>query len=596
VTAAAPDGAVREELVEPLRRALAWLLSLRDAQGRIVCPEHKIEHTGKSAGAAVLAARLARHDPARRAQHVAAAIEQGRRLVANLKREGASECHTFWPGRHDPYNNSNAIIDGGACSDALAELVLELGGELSSDDRAAFTHASVLHARTYLRYAVLDKGVPAQRAWGLSGLAAAWKLERDETLETAAIQAIGALEAVQHPDGSFPYHPLEWGAGHVGASDVSAFYHSRIPGFTMFALEQLGRTPSDPLFARPIASALDFLEALQGPDGIKCGLVEAKPWYWGAPYEVASHPFDIYALARGAVHFDRERYARAALRAYRAWITHLAPNGMPRSHRDTPHTRASYQCPVFWACHAEWIARVLPDLERTAAREPTQARGAGSGIDLGVRFFPNASLARIEDDRVVAWIRGARPGFNVHHGSPHGAGLLRVVRKSDCADLVERERLAARQEAEWSGASGGFSATRGWNSSRDELRFSLWLARNSARGDHWAAALAAPFDVLEHGCVQFGAPAVSSAFDIAPEIAVLDDGVRVLCELAHRGGERAGGTRIEREFRVDGEGLTVAERVLERGTVRDLDYTVPKAARDVAGNSPNSRAIRYRLA
>ncbi len=40
---------VREEILEPLRRVLRWLASLRDAQGRIFCPEHKVEHTGKSA-------------------------------------------------------------------------------------------------------------------------------------------------------------------------------------------------------------------------------------------------------------------------------------------------------------------------------------------------------------------------------------------------------------------------------------------------------------------------------------------------------------------------------------------------------------------
>jgi hypothetical protein len=173
---------------------------------------------------------------------------------------------------------------------------------------------------------------------------------------------------------------------------------------------------------------------------------------------------------------------------------------------------------------------------------------------------------------------------------------VRVVRKSDGIDLVARRRLAAKQEGEWSGASGNFSPTRGWINSRDELRFSLWLARNLARGDHWGEALAAPFDVAQRGYMDFASPAVSSAFDIAPQIEVLDDGVRVRCELAHRGGERAGGARIEREFRVDGEGLTLTERVLERGAVHELDYLVPKAARDVAGKPPDSQAIRYRLA
>lgn len=584
--------AVREEFVEPLRRTLEWLLSLRDAQNRIVCPEHKLEHTGKSAGAAVLALHLAQHDPARRERYVSAAIEQGRRLASNLRREGDSACFTFWPGRHDPFNSSNAIIDGGACSDALAELADELGGELSDVDRGAFADASVLHASTYLRYAVLDKGIPAQRAWGLSGLAAAWALRRGDELERAALQAIGALEGLQNTDGSFPYHPLEMGAEHAGASDVSAFYHSRIPGFTLFALERLGRNPCDPLYAGPLVRALDFTEALHGPDGLKCGLVEAKPWYWGANYEVASHAFDVYALAHGARVFGRERWARAALRAYRTWIEHTQPSGEPRSHREGPATHKSYQCPVFWACHAEWIARALPDLEHFAARLSEPERGPGRSIDLQVRWFPDASLARLEDERVVAWVRGSRPGFNVHHGSPHGAGLVRAVRKGDRSELVVRERWSANQEAEWSGRAGSFELARGWRHGRHALRFSLWLARNHWRGGRFADALGAPFDVARRGIGAFASSEVSSAFDIGPEIELLPDGIRLQAELAHRGGERAGGTRVERTFRIEGDGLAVTERVLARGDVRELDYRVPATATSVVRERDE---IRYRL-
>ena len=69
-----------------LARSLDWLLSLRDEQGRILCPEHRVEHTGKSAGAIVTALVLARRDPDRRRELVEVALQQGRRLVANLVR------------------------------------------------------------------------------------------------------------------------------------------------------------------------------------------------------------------------------------------------------------------------------------------------------------------------------------------------------------------------------------------------------------------------------------------------------------------------------------------------------------------------------
>ncbi|MCC7013658.1 MAG: hypothetical protein IT454_13945 [Planctomycetes bacterium] len=582
-----------EHLVEPLRRTLAWLMSLRDAQGRIWCPEHGLEHTGKSAGAAVLAARLARHDaPERRAAHVGAAIEQGRRLVANLRREGTSECHTFWPGRHDPFNSSNAVIDGGACSDALAELALELGSELSADDARAFRDASVLHARTYLRYAALDKGIPAQRAWGLSGLAAAWRVCGDEVLENAALQAVGALEGIQHPDGSFPYHPLEWGAEHAGASDVSSFYHSRIPGFTIFALEQLGRDPSRAPFAQGIGKAVDFLEALQAPDGTKCGLVEAKPWYWGAEYEVASHVFDVYTFARAWKHFGEPRFGRAALRAFRAWCEHLSAAGVPRSHLPGPERKKSYQCPVFWACHAEWIARVLPDLAELEQRFPDTQTNAVDGIDLSVRWYPDAQLARLEDGAVLAWVRGARPAYNVHHGSPHGAGLIRAVSKRDRRELVRRQRLAADQEGEWSARAGTFALGRGLEHGAQAMRFSLWLMRNHARGRRFSAALGAPFDVLRRGVLEFASSAVSSSFDASPLVEVDATGVSLRSRLCWRGGLAVPHSALERRFELDGRGLLVHENVIAPGAVRALHYGWPERASERV----NGDGLTYRLA
>jgi hypothetical protein len=582
---------VREELREPLRRTLGWLLSLRDERGRIVCPEHKLEHTGKSAGVAVLALELSRHEDRERLR--AAALEQGRRLVANLVREGDSPCHTFRPGRHDPFNGSNAVIDGGAASDALAALVQGLADVLPAAERESFAAASLLHARTYLRYAVLDKGIPAQRAWGLTGLAAAHALEADPELERAALEAVGVLEGIQHADGSYPYHPLEWGAEHAGASDVSAFYQSRVSGFLMFALERLGRDPASALFAGPIRRGLDFLAALQGVDGIKVGLVEAKPWYWGATYEVASHPFDVYALARGGRLFGSPRLSTAALRAFRAWVDHLGADGRPASHRAGPGRGRSYQCPLFWAAHAEWIARALPDLEAALRAGHPRPEPRGGGIDLSVAWFPQAQVGRIEDGRVTAWVRGARPAYNVHHGSPHGAGLLRVQRRADGAELLERCRLGGAQEAEWSARAGLPSPARGWAGGGSEMRFALWLARVHWRAGRRGAALAAPLKVARRGVGAFASPRVSSAFALAPAVRVEGDGLELESELAWRGGASVPGSRLARRFQVDGDGLVVEERLLAAGAARGIGYGVPAAAREVVRAADR---VSYRLA
>ena len=67
--------------VEPVRRVFDWLSGLRGADGRILCPEHKVEHTGKNAGLIVMACELARYYPSERAEFIAIARQQALRLV-----------------------------------------------------------------------------------------------------------------------------------------------------------------------------------------------------------------------------------------------------------------------------------------------------------------------------------------------------------------------------------------------------------------------------------------------------------------------------------------------------------------------------------
>lgn len=589
--------AASEELVEPLRRTFRWLAGLRGPDrdgGRIVCPWHRVEHTGSNAGLVVLACELLEHDPARDGEALLReARAEARRLVANLAREGTSECFTFRPGRHDPFNCSNGIIDGGAAADALSTLVLAQGPALDAVERDAARNAALLHARTYLRYAVLDKGIPAQRAWGLTGLAGAWALEHDETLERAALEGIAKLADVQHADGSYPYHPIEWGAAHAGSSDVSSFYQSRTSAFVFHALERMDRDVATPAFAPALERGVAFLHALQAPDGTKCGLVEAKPWYWGAPTEVASHPFDVFAFAAAARHLRREKHLRAALAAFRAWAELLGPDGRPRDHRDAPGTRASYQCPVFWAGHAAWIARALPELEAARALPPVPSGPrASASIDVASTWFPNASLGRLEDGRVVAWVRGARPASNVNHGSPRGAGLVRVFDKLEGRDVLLRERYQPAGEGEWTAIAGSGSLARGWRSGSSELRFSVWTARVEARARRWGSAMREPFRALREGVLDYASARAASSFAMAPDVESRDFELVLRSPLAWRDGTPVEGTSIERRYGVDGSGLEVEERVLARGSARGWSYAVPSRAREIVRSED---AIAYRL-
>ena len=572
-------------IVEPLRRVLGWLLGLRNSEGAILCPAHGIEHTGKSAGVIVIAAGLARHDPqADRAALRDIAVQQGERLVARLEREGDSTCFTFRPGRHDPYNCSNNVIDGGACADALAELSLTFGEELSAEQRERFQHACVLHAQTYLRYAILDKAIPAQRAWAMTGAAGAWRLAGHEVLELAVMEGVGILEGLQYPDGSYAYHPLEGHPGHPGASDVSAFYQSRVTAFLLFSLERMGRDPRSELFRGPILRGLEFLEALHGPDGIKVGAMEAKPWYWGADREVASHPFDVFALARGWSLFGREDLGRAALGAFQAWAERLDAQGAPRSHLPEEGWGSSYQCPVFWAGHASWIARSLVELGRLEQLE-APARGEGAGLELSQRHHPDAGLVRLEDDAVVAWVRGARPPFNVHHGSPRGAGLVRVHSKQSGAELLRGGPSLARLEGEWSASAGLPSLSRGIASGGKDVRFSLWLARNAWRTGRRASALTLPARTALRGVLLPSLPVASSAWFLQPEVRLHGDGAELLSGLAHANGEPVPGARLRRAYRLTGGGLEVEEELLEYGAARRPRFRPPAMAEEVVRRS-----------
>ncbi len=582
---------VSPALAEPVRRALGWLLSLRDGQGRILCPDHGLAHSGKNAGVIVMACELARSGAeGDRDALLEVAREQAEHLVVNLKREVGSTCFTFRPGRHDPYNCSNSVIDGGACSDALAELVLTFGDRLEPAERERFQHASILHAQTYLRYAILDKGIPAQRAWAMSGVAPAWQLARHDVLELVVREGARILAEVQHPDGSYPYHPLDRGAGHPGASDVSAFYQSRVTAFQLFALERIGHDPTAAPHRAALLGGLEFLAALQGPDGIKCGLVEAKPWYWGAAHEVASHPFDVFALARGWRLFGTPELALAARRAWRAWVDHLGPDGKPTSHHPGPGRRRSYQCPVFWAGHASWMARALEDLQASQEVEPDHdAQGATS---TRVRAFPQASLVRLEDASLCAWIRGARPGANAHHGSPRGAGLLALVSKESGEDLLGRRRPRRSLEGEWVGRSGLPSPARGWRAGGEELRFSLWLARNAWRGRRRLEALCAPPRVLAEAVLAPTSGRVASSFGLEANLVPGEDGVGLRSSLAYRDGTPVPGSVLERRYRLDGDGLSVEEHLEADGGARGVTYRLPAGARQV---QREKGSIHYRI-
>ncbi|MDF1836557.1 MAG: hypothetical protein P1V35_01695 [Planctomycetota bacterium] len=573
---------------EPVQRVLHWMMRQVSGVGVLTCPEHGIEHTGKNAGAIVMASELARLGLGDGEALFEFARQQGLRMAGRLEREGDSTCWTFRPGRHDPFNCSNSVIDGGACSDALGTLLEQFGDRFSAAEREILQRACVLHAQTYLRYAAFDKGIPAQRAWALTGVASAFRRSGHEVLRFATVEGTRAIFDCMHADGSFAYHPLQQKPGHEGASDVSAFYQSRPTAFLLYALEAVGEDPAGADWRGPLLKQLRFLAALYGPEGRKVGAIEAKPWYHGAEYEVASHPFDVFALARGARLFQDANLARCALASFRMWTQHLGKDGCPQSHLPGSGRFRSYQCATFWAGHTQWMARSIEDLA-WIDRQDWPEVGA---TEPGVTWFEEAQLARLEDERVVAWVRGSSPRNNLDHGSRVGAGLLRVVDRVTGKEWLQRDVRALHLEGEWMAKLGPFSLGRAWRINREELRFSVWKARNAKRTRGMLAAFLEPVHAVRHGWLGFAKGWASSAF--ASDAQVRVEGSRVVVEshLALRGGEPVPGPSLRREYEVNGEGLLVLETMVEGTLDGNRDYRVPGQAQGV---KRNAKSVSFRL-
>jgi hypothetical protein len=168
---------------------------------------------------------------------------------------------------------------------------------------------------------------------------------------------------------------------------------------------------------------------------------------------------------------------------------------------------------------------------------------------------------------------------------------LRVHSKAGGEELLARER-ADDLEGEWHGRRGLPSPARGWRSGGRELRFSLWLARNAWRGRRWTEALLWPPRALDRAVLAPATARLASAWDPAPALAVLPDGVELEARLAWRDGTPLADSALLRTYRVDGGGLVVDERVHAAGGARGLRYDLPARAREV---ERTAERVRYRL-
>lgn len=560
-----------------LRGLARWMERQAGPDGALRCRRHRVEHTGKNVYSALLHLELWRYT--REPECLEVARQVVLRTVSMLGEDPGSHVPVFLPGRVDPANASTNAIDGGACADTLATVLDECPQMLEGDEVQRVREALQTHVEGYLRHAARERPITAQRLWAGTGVArAARLLDRDDWRADALAGCRLALEELS-PDGVAPYIPEHTDhCTHEGLADTSTFYHSRTPAFILYVHDVLGE-PLDDFARERLCASLDALLAMRDGNGRKVLHNEAKAWYWEGGYEVASHPFDAYALHTGARLLERPDYALAAGGVMEEWIAHLSPlDGAVESHHGPG---VDFQCQVFWTGHAAWAARVLADVPvRSARGEPRDIDLAASG------------LLHVERPRYTAVLRGARRRNSNLFGCDAGGGTLQSLvvhgpHGGQGEELAARPRFEAQRPGSFlvraAGSPGRLARWRALLSSqRSDLRFRLFVASVEWGAGRWLGALLYPF---RHGLRRTLADAspwfaahrdtgTSHTYD--GQEAVFRGGV------ADWDGVRLPGVETERRYRFEQDGVLVIDVAHVHGVRGTLRYRFPEAMQDAA--------------
>jgi hypothetical protein len=577
----AGDGRVR--LADQVALRLGILRGLSDflqrqvgPDGALRCPRHRVEHTGKNVYAAVIDLhnwRYTREEP-----YLDRARRAVLRAVDNLGLDPESQVPVFLPGRVDPRNASTNSIDGGACADSIATLLEEEPSVLSASERERCLEAVTRHVDLYLRHSARERPIPAQRLWAATGVArAARLLGRQDWAEDALAGCRLALDELSE-DGVAPYIPLHAkDCTHPGLADTSTFYHSRTPGFVMYVHEVLGR-PFGERERERLGAALDALVAMRDGNGLKVLHNEAKAWYWNGRYEVASHPFDVWALHRGAALLGRPLYLNEAGRAMEEWIAHLGPDGGVLSHHGPG---VDFQCRVFWTAHAAWIARVIHDVPLQAAPR------ADLTLDL-----PASGLVHVERARCTAVLRGRHQRAGNLMGCDRGGGALQSLvhrpdpRVSRGAELVAGRRFDPAPEGEFllrpAGAPGRLARLLAvLRADRGDLRFRLFVTRVEWDAREWRSAALYPLRHVLARSWREASPWLASHRDLQTAQHVEGDTVVFEGGLADRDGVRWPGAATRRAYAFLPERVELHDTLRLDGVRGRVRYRLPRALREV---------------
>jgi len=577
-----------QERLGLLRGLSRFFERLTAPDGSLVCPRHRVEHTGKVIYAALINLTAWRYS--REEEYLACAHRQVLRAVDHLGEDPESQVPVFLPGRVDHRNASTNAIDGGACADVIATLLEEVPSLFSDGERQRCQDALERHVEGYLRHAARERPITAQRLWAATGVArAARLLQRADWAADALAGCARALDELT-PSGVAPYIPAGTShCTHPGLADASSFYHSRTPGFVLFVHETLGVPLGDRARER-IRQSLLALLAMRDGRGLKALENEAKAWYWESAYEVASHPFDVYALHVGARVLGEPDFAAEAGRAMEEWIQHIEPmDGGANSH----HGRGvNFQCRIFWSGHAAWIARIIEDVPMRAAPRPSR------DIDLG-----GDGLLHVERPRYVALARGAcRASSNLFGCGLAGGALQSLVVRGERGarplERLDRRRFRRRREGSFllraRGRPGRLkNLLRVLREERGDLRFRLYVASIEwhSRGGR-LRGLGYPLRHILLRSLAEASPWCASHLDRQATHSY-DGRVAVFRgALADRWGERVPGTATERRLEFLDERVVLHDVLRLEGVSGRVAYLLPAALVDVQAQAEGATLRR----
>jgi hypothetical protein len=566
-----------------LRGLSNFFEKLTGPDGGLICPRHRVEHTGKIVYAAVINLEAWRFT--REEDYLDRGKRQVLRAVDHLGLDPESRVPVFLPGRVDHRNASTNAIDGGACADAIATLIEDVPGLFGGVEEERCMAALDQHVEGYLRHAARARPITAQRLWAATGVARAARLMGRKDWAADALAGCASALVELSSDGVAPYIPSHTDhCTHPGLAETSTFYHSRTPAFVLYVhevlrqMEGVDATLSEHQKER-IDASLRALVAFRDGFGHKVLNNEAKAWYWESDYEVASHPFDVYALQVGARVLEEPLFLNEAGRAMESWIAHIDPlDGGADSH----HGRGvNFQCRVFWSGHAAWVARVIDDISvREIPRDP---------VDVDLK---DSGLLHVERSRYTAVLRGGTRGSSNLFGCDLGGGSLQsLVLASDGreppVERMSRRRFGRVQPGSFLlrsvGAPGRLSNVfRVLREQRGDLRFRLYVATIELKSRHgMLRGLLYPLRHILMRSFRDASPWAASHLDqLATHVY---DGESVVFEgaLADRTGARVPGSRTVRRYSFHEDGVELDDSLHlkdVRGTVR---YRLPQGLEDV---------------